>query len=75
MMFPSETEGHRLERLRGGYRSAFREWVFAHDLLQAVGPASNAESQAHEHAAAAAFAYRNARNRLTDAMLGRSGLP
>jgi len=58
----------RLERLRAGYRAAFREWVSARNVLGGVGRNADAEAEAQAQEVAAALAYRDARDHLADAM-------
>lgn len=69
-MSSSRIESQRLDRLRARYRAAFREWTAARNGLVAVGRSAGAESDAQAHEVAAALAYRNARDHLTDAMSG-----
>lgn len=69
-MSSSKTASQRLVRLRAGYRTAFREWISARHLLGGSGRSADAESEAQAQEVAAALAYRNARNHLTDAISG-----
>jgi hypothetical protein len=69
-MSSSRTAVERLDRLRASYRAAFREWISARSVLDAGPRGREAVSKAQAQEGAAALAYRNARNQLTDAMPG-----
>lgn len=69
-MSSSKTDSQRLDRLRAGYRAAFREWISARNFLGGAGRSADTEQKAQAHEVAAALSYRSARNHLTDAMLG-----
>ena len=64
---------NRLQSLRLGYRSAFREWISAVNVLRARRgfDQESVDVSAQARADKAALAYSEARDELTEVMLSR----